>query len=444
ICIIVDVFLIVFVQKEEASRVLRIQKRANYFLEEILPGDLERECYEEACSFEEANEIYQTREKTMEFWYFYKGLHPCERNPCVNKGICKQQHYDYICLCPPLFTGKQCELEVVHCWYNNGGCQQYCTDNTESLNVTCSCAKGYKLGEDGKSCEKSDRYACGIRLAEDLKTRSILDEEPLFNNSAEAPEVNQTGLADNGTDADQASSLADSRVVGGWLCHRGSCPWQVLLYNQHGQGFCGGSLINHQWIVTASHCFDSVLPHHVTLGDFDKLHREVHEQKILVDRVVLHPNYNPVNYDNDIALVQLKGTATYSDYVIPICLPNSHLARMLAKKNTIGMISGWGSTTEGSRASRFLYRVGLPMVDQLTCTESNTQTITDNMFCAGYSMKSKDACQGDSGGPYAVQYQDTWYLTGVISWGEGCAMEGKYGVYTRLSNYQSWIHETTT
>lgn len=40
-------------------------KRANSFLEEIKPASLERECIEERCDFEEAREIYQTREATV-------------------------------------------------------------------------------------------------------------------------------------------------------------------------------------------------------------------------------------------------------------------------------------------------------------------------------------------------------------------------------------------
>ena len=70
------------------------------------------------------------------------------------------------------------------------------------------------------------------------------------------------------------------------------------------------------------------------------------------------------------------------------------------------------------------------------------QVITDNMFCAGYLEASLDACSGDSGGPFVVHYRGTWYLTGVVSWGEKCAARGKYGVYTRLGNFLNWIRDT--
>lgn len=77
-----------------------------------------------------------------------------------------------------------------------------------------------------------------------------------------------------------------------------------------------------------------------------------------------------------------------------------------------------------------------------SCLSLSVQVITDNMFCAGYLDVSMDACSGDSGGPFVVNYRGTWFLTGIISWGERCAARGKYGVYTRLGNFLNWIGDT--
>lgn len=55
----------VFSGSKSAHQVLRIRKRANSFLEEIRAGSLERECIEEICDFEEAQEIFQNVDDTV-------------------------------------------------------------------------------------------------------------------------------------------------------------------------------------------------------------------------------------------------------------------------------------------------------------------------------------------------------------------------------------------
>ncbi|KAJ7325043.1 hypothetical protein JRQ81_018063 [Phrynocephalus forsythii] len=232
-----------------------------------------------------------------------------------------------------------------------------------------------------------------------------------------------------------------TRIVGGTFCRPGDCPWQVLIQNKRGYGFCGGSLISSHWVLTAAHCLDTVIPHQVTVGDFDKYQRERDEQKVRVQRFWRHPQYVWNSYNNDIALIRLTSDVVFSQHVIPICLPNPHLATLLLEGNTQGMVSGWGFTHTKGQLTRFLMRVRLPVVSMETCKQSTEKIITDNMFCAGYSEESQDACKGDSGGPFAVSYRGTWYLLGIVSWGEGCAEVGKYGAYTRVSNYISWIKE---
>ncbi|XP_063771931.1 coagulation factor X-like [Pseudophryne corroboree] len=569
----------VFIGREKAHHVL--QKRANNFLEEILPGNLERECYEETCSKEEAREIFKSQEKTTEFWFHYKDLSPCKENPCINGGICQQYHYTYTCLCPPRYTGRHCENVRYECWYNNGGCWQYCTDTARSLSVKCSCARGYTLEEDGKKCVISDRFPCGLMSS---SSRSLLDpdleslEHPTsdtigtenshpnttammptprhlndsidmlltnetacnpnttammptprrlndsidmlltnetacnpnttammpmprrLNDSIEMPPTNETACpqamdkpVDNGTSqdltgtarfispnesgsvnktlygstnktdnkdstaggesVDQSTLNEDSighvlgvedgtRIVGGMRCELGQCPWQVLIRNSRGIDFCGGSLISQRWVMSAAHCFEGIDPHHVTIGDYDKYLRDKDEQKIAVLEVFSHPYYLAEHYDNDIALVYLRSPAIFSEYTRPICLPSPSLGQLLTQEGEVGLVSGWGATRHLGRFTRFLLKVRLPVVSQETCMASTNMVLTGNMFCAGYAMEAKDACNGDSGGPFAVLYRNTWYLIGVVSWGEGCADDGKYGVYTRVANYISWIKET--
>jgi len=44
-----------------------------------------------------------------------------------------------------------------------------------------------------------------------------------------------------------------NRITNGSPAERGQFPWQVALIID-GSWFCGGSLINSQWVLTAGHC----------------------------------------------------------------------------------------------------------------------------------------------------------------------------------------------
>lgn len=58
----------VFYRAPAKQAVFLRSKRANQFLfEEILQGNLERECYEELCNFEEAREVFEDTDKTVRF-----------------------------------------------------------------------------------------------------------------------------------------------------------------------------------------------------------------------------------------------------------------------------------------------------------------------------------------------------------------------------------------
>nr|AAH94987.1 F9 protein [Danio rerio]AAI64757.1 F9 protein [Danio rerio] len=238
-----------------------------------------------------------------------------------------------------------------------------------------------------------------------------------------------------------------SRIIGGNSALPGEIPWQVALVSRSTQQvFCGGSILNPLWVITAAHC---LLGNHngsfyIRVGEHDVSKIEGTEQNVDVIKLISHPRYNSKVslFNHDIALLRLRSPIRLTPTVRPICLGPMVFSNTLLQSGTLATVSGWGRVRFQGRSAATLQKIELPYVDRTVCKESSSDPITHFMFCAGHSDSPKDACQGDSGGPHVMRYHNTWFLTGIISWGEECAKKGKYGVYTQVGNYYRWIQHT--
>lgn len=178
----------------------------------------------------------------------------------------------------------------------------------------------------------------------------------------------------------------------------------------------------------------------VCKGEHNRELVEKTEQERRVIKVVIHPGYNKTSSDKDLAMLKLHRPVKLGLFVVPICLPaqNSTFTRTLAtiRQSTV---SGWGRLMRFGPPATTLQRLVLPRVPLQECRLHTKLNITRNMLCAGLKSGGQDACEGDSGGPLVTYYKKTWFLTGVVSWGKGCANENLYGVYTKVSNFLDWI-----
>ncbi|XP_035671101.1 plasminogen-like [Branchiostoma floridae] len=257
------------------------------------------------------------------------------------------------------------------------------------------------------------------------------------------PTTGGTGTGD-GTCGVPAISPNRNRIVGGQDAKQGSWPWQVSMIRQ-GSHVCGGSIIAPNWIVTAAHCVDSDLsPSQWTIrvGSHRRQNTDSTQRDHAVSRVIMHERYSMSlsdDNDNDIALMKLSSSITFDDYASPVCLPTVD-----APDGAMCYTTGWGSTGGiFGQLPNILQQGKVPVVSRSTCNSGSYYNgeITDNMICAGYTQGGIDSCQGDSGGPFVCEYSGQWTLDGVVSWGTGCAQAYKPGVYTRVTNYISWIND---
>ncbi|XP_011913504.1 PREDICTED: vitamin K-dependent protein Z isoform X3 [Cercocebus atys] len=315
----------VFLPASKANDVLARWKRAgSYLLEELFEGNLEKECYEEICTYEEAREVFENEVVTDEFWRRYKG----------------QESY------------------------------------------TCSCAQGYRLGEDRKQCVPHDQCACGVLTSE----KRALDLQDL--------------------------------------------PWQVKLTNAEGKDFCGGVIIQENFVLTTARC--SLLHRNISVKTyFNRTSQDPLMIKIM--RAHVHMWYDADTGENDLSLLELEWPIQCLDAGLPVCTPENDFAEHLLIPRTGGLLSGWARN--GTDLGNSLTTLPVTLVEWEECGQILNVTVTTRTYCERSSVAAVHWMEGSV---VTREHRGSWFLTGVLG-SQPAGGQARMVLVTKVSRYSLWF-----
>ena len=196
----------------------------------------------------------------------------------------------------------------------------------------------------------------------------------------------------------------------------------------------------------------------IMVGDSVRDREEDSERTSFATKIIMHPGYHDHFKENDIALVKLSTKVTLTRHVRTVCLPDSANSSACCDSVTPGsqgFVAGWGTTqvlspgetvdSENSTSTVLKY-AKFKIQDVELCRNSTDYHFNETLnFCAGGDKHGVGPCTGDSGSPFVMKiFQGgawKWVAVGLVSWGEGCGIQGRYTFYTKLAAYVDWINK---
>ncbi|XP_032985649.1 urokinase-type plasminogen activator [Rhinolophus ferrumequinum] len=390
---------------------------------------------------------------------------------CLNGGTCvSYKYFSNIqrCNCPKKFQGEHCEIDTSNTCYQGNGQSYRGKANTDYKSRPCLAwnsanvlLKPYHaqrpdalqlgLGKHNY-CRNPNNHRmpwCYVQVGLKQFAQECMLPDCSYGRSPFSPEKAEFQCG-------QKALRPRFKIVGGETTSIENQPWFAAIYRRHRGGsvtyVCGGSLISPCWVLSATHCFINYQKKEdyiVYLGRSNLNSATPGEMRFRVEKLILHEDYSAdtLAHHNDIALLKISSSsgqcALPSRSIQTICLPPVYGDAVFG---TSCEITGFGK----QNTTDYLYPEELKMTSVKLVSYTDCQQphyygseVTTKMLCAADPQWKSDSCQGDSGGPLICSIQSRLILTGIVSWGRGCAMKDKPGVYTRVSRFLPWIRAQT-
>ncbi|XP_057897535.1 cathepsin G-like [Melospiza georgiana] len=226
------------------------------------------------------------------------------------------------------------------------------------------------------------------------------------------------------------------RIIGGKKAVAHSRPYMAFLEIETDSDYikCGGFLIRPDAVLSAAHCVDEEGIENVTviLGAHNVNRQEPSQQKIRVEKWIIHPEYSPKPVKNDIVLLKLEQNAIIKKNVRLISIPKENES---VRVGTECNVPGWGQTSVTGPRSDVLMEVKLKVQKEEICEQLLPDYEPQSMICVGDENHKKGTYEGDSGGPLVCNKK----AYGIVSYGCGCNLFPE--AFTRISHFEPWIRE---
>uniref|UniRef100_A0AAR5Q8T2 Peptidase S1 domain-containing protein n=3 Tax=Dendroctonus ponderosae TaxID=77166 RepID=A0AAR5Q8T2_DENPD len=233
--------------------------------------------------------------------------------------------------------------------------------------------------------------------------------------------------------AEYVPPQAGLRIIGGNVAARNAFPYQAALIINN-SGFCGGSIISNQWVLTAAHCVDTASSVQLILGAHNPSTtvNEPTQVRVVANARVVHTGWNGNTMQNDIALLRAASIPVGSSGISSVSLAPASSGTFAG---STAVLSGWGRTSDASNSiAAELRTVQLPIITNAVCANSYGTIITNQIICTS-GAGNRGACNGDSGGPLVVSGVEV----GVVSFGSRLCAAGNPTAYARVSAFRAWI-----